>query len=455
MSHSRMRVYPALLIAIAAVAVMASDFEAPPVLSAGEILPAGVVEGGRYHVEAEVENDGYMNTYRIASDFGRFEAYGSTRLALLVREIEALGELDELSKTEVYAKALKDGALSSVRAIEAFAERPVDTVKGVPKGVKKLFGRTKRSVESGYQAAKSVVTDEKDGSEGEGAAGEGEGAAGEVAEEDKSRAEEAGEFAKDYGQKYFGVNAAQRRWSQKLGVDPYTSNKVLKQAIKQVAKVDSAGRFTVRLAPIPKIPGASTIAKANSLVWTMDAYELVQFNRKRLATAGAEAEAIDAFYQNAHFSPTGQTMLITSLLSLEATENIGQALTQASTAESDDEAHFFVTSARMLEWFHGNESPIVRLLPGVRAFVAASGDGRVVLHAPVDYLSWTAEIADAASRLSDTASAAGGRRELWLLGDASPRCRAELEALGWTLETGVGTRLYEAVQSVAEDGGEG
>jgi hypothetical protein len=431
-----------LLLGTIGTLVVAADFETPPKLEAGKILSAEVLEGAHHHVESEVVNDGYMNTYSIASDFGRFGAYGTLQLVIRLREIGALAELAELSKSEVYANAVKEGALRGVKAVGTIADKPVETIKGVPQGVKKLFGRTKRAVEGGYETAKGLAADDK-GEEGE------EGQEGEEGDQ-KSRTEKAGEAGSAYAKKYLGVNAAERRWSQKLGVDPYSDNKALKKAIKEVAKVDSAGRFTVRLAPIPKIPGSATITQVNSLIWTMDGYELMQFNRNRLIEAGAAPEAIDAFYENVFFSPTRQTVLFTALLSLGGTENIGQALSQASSAESEHEARFFVTSTQMLAWFHKNESPIVRLLPGMRALVAVADDGRLVFVAPVDYLSWTAEVAAAGERLAAEASSGNGRREVWLLGETSARCRAGLESQGWTLQTGVGEQLFAAAKAAKE-----
>ena len=58
-----------------------------------------------------------MNRYRINSDYGRFDAYGDLMLALRVQEIGALGELDEVSKAEVFAESALSAALRPVSAI--------------------------------------------------------------------------------------------------------------------------------------------------------------------------------------------------------------------------------------------------------------------------------------------------------------------------------------------------
>jgi hypothetical protein len=92
-----------------------ADFDpTPSILSASEVLGADLVNGEHHEVVERVENDGYMNNYRISSDFGRFEAYGNLQLAVRVLEIGALAELDRLSKSEVFAEAAKKSAMSSI-----------------------------------------------------------------------------------------------------------------------------------------------------------------------------------------------------------------------------------------------------------------------------------------------------------------------------------------------------
>lgn len=58
---------------------------------------------------------------------------------------------------------------------------------------------------------------------------------------------------------------------------------------------------------------------------------------------------------------------------------------------------------------------------------AADASGALYIPAPVDYLSWTEEVADFAGR----DDLLGRKPVLLLTGDASPRARAELAQLGW------------------------
>ena len=67
-------------------------FETPPVLSAKEVVPPQLLQGEFHTVQEEVRNDGYLNLYRISSEFGEFEAHGTLMLVIRVKEIQALAD---------------------------------------------------------------------------------------------------------------------------------------------------------------------------------------------------------------------------------------------------------------------------------------------------------------------------------------------------------------------------
>ena len=72
--------------------------------------------------------------------------------------------------------------------------------------------------------------------------------------------------------------------------------------------------------------------------------------------------------------------------------------------------------------------------------VAWTKESELIVAAPVDYLSWTARIAERA----EAAAFAAPKRSLWLTGPASARARAEFETRGW--------KVHENVVGVAEPG---
>ena len=65
-----------------ALPALAAEFEAPPTFKAGEILPPELLQSEHHRVEEIVENDGYLNYYRIESDFGPFDALAARPRAI-------------------------------------------------------------------------------------------------------------------------------------------------------------------------------------------------------------------------------------------------------------------------------------------------------------------------------------------------------------------------------------
>lgn len=401
-----------------------AQFEEPPVLEAAKYLDAEVLKGDHHTVRDAVVNDGYMNTYTIDSAYGEFEAYGSSLLAIRLQEIGAFAELDELSKTKVFADAVAKGARAQVEAVKTFAEKPVETVKGVPGGVKRMFKRTKRTVKKGAESAKEFVNDDDVES------GDGDGSA---ADDGESNLEKGAEAGQKYAKKYFGVSGAERRWAEKLGVDPYTSNEALKREIEKVARVDAAGSFAVRLAPIPKIPGVGYIQDVSKLVWRTDPWELREINQKALVAMGIEPELAERFLDNPWYNPSAQTFLVSVLSALDGADGRGSVVEQAAVAESQDEGLFFVQAIHMLAGFESTGAEITELVGVGRLPGVVTGDNRLVFLIPVDHIFWTEGIAVAAdgSLAEDGQELETTSREVWFRGKASARCREELEQRGW------------------------
>jgi hypothetical protein len=419
-----------LKVAVLGIVVMVStgeagDYEPEPTLRASEILPADLL-GSEYHrVADEVVNDGYMNLYRIRSDFGEFPAYGGTMLALRVQEVRALGELAEISKTEVFLDAAGEAAMAPVKAAQQFADKPVETVKGIPGGVKRMFRSVKRDVKEVKEAAEDARADDEEDEEGEGS------------EDGDDKTDKAVDATSAYAKKYFGITGAERRWAEKLSVDPYSSNEVLRKEIKGVAKVDAAAGFATKLA-VPRIPGLGTVATVTSMVWSIDPRELREQNLARLQNAGISAELIESFLDQPWYSPTLQTFLVTALVEMEAVDNLSPALELALDAESEEEAVFFVRTVRMLADIHRTQG-VEALATGTSLPGALTADNRLIFALPTDHIAWTEEVAADANRvLPELARGYESRgREIWLHGTASARCREELGGLGWKVRTEV------------------
>jgi hypothetical protein len=126
-----------------------NSYETPPMLEASDVLPEKMQSSEHFTVQSQVQNDGYMNHYLVDSDYGQFQAYGNLSLNRLIHEIHALTQLDEVSKTQVFAQAALDSATGQVKTIVEVGKYPVGTVKGMPGGMKRMFHKYKREAKYG------------------------------------------------------------------------------------------------------------------------------------------------------------------------------------------------------------------------------------------------------------------------------------------------------------------
>lgn len=379
-----------LIVSSAFPALAQKSFEKPPVFKASQLLPPELLKGEHYQVAEDVQNDGYMNFYKITSDFGEFKAEGNSMLRVRVQEIGALAELDQLSKTDVFLDAVKNSAKGQVDAVVNVAKNPVETVKGLPGGVKNMFNKTVKKAEKTVDAAQ--------------------------------------------GDKYAKVSDGERRWAQKLGTDPYTSNKTLADAISKVALVDSVGGFSVKLVPIPGLNYVSAISTVNNLAWSKSSAELKDMNLATLTNMGLDQNIIKAFLDHPPFSPLHQTVVVTSLSELSGVSDLAVVLQQALTAESETEARFFMQNVAGLAWYHKTKSPLAQMLAGTKLPCALTKDGRQVSVLATDTFFWTKDAADAAKDYAEAyADVNAVQRELWFFGSVSERSKEEFGKLGWTV----------------------
>ena len=119
----------------------AAEFETPPTLPAQVLAPASLLAGNGFHVNNLVPTDGLLAHYTIQSDVGVFPANSTEMLKIRVAEIPAIQELTKTSKTKVFAQSLATNAARPVAAAGQMVIHPVETVKGLPSGVGRFFGR--------------------------------------------------------------------------------------------------------------------------------------------------------------------------------------------------------------------------------------------------------------------------------------------------------------------------
>ena len=393
-----------------------ASFEVPPELAPDALLPASMISGTNFHIVDPVPSDGLMRRYTIDSKFGGFTAYGRAALEVRLHEIAALTELSKTSTIEVAAGGVGRGIGTQVQTAVGVVAHPVATITGVPKGIAHLFhGYVDEGKEAAGKAQKVAAS----------AAG-GAGTPSSTVAQGESA-------AKHYASRYFGLTAAERHWYEKLGVDPYTDNAVLRKAIHHIATLDAAAGFGLKFVGIPSIPGIGDIHEVMDAVYKEDPATIRARTRATLAGYGLDRSEIERWQNVLVLSPTRQVLLLKLAAALETVDGRGELFRHAMGLISDGEAQVYLQSVQLLVLAH-RKQPIASILAGVRLPAARRADGSLVVCGAFDAVYWTADVERGAQQIRQIVTQSGaGARELWLDGSASERVREELRERGWTL----------------------
>lgn len=193
-------------------------FEQGGAVAAKDFIPAELMKGRLHTVRPLADNDGLHNTYFLDSSSGVLELTGTPALKNRIREIYALDHLRGLSKTEEFGKALAKTAEAKVESVVGVVRDPLGTIKNVPKGASRFFGRI------------------------------GEGLKG-------GRSEEEGGNPL---QGITGVSKAKAKLAAQLGVSPYTTNEELQRELTSTARAMAGGGLVVSAATSLASGGAGT-----------------------------------------------------------------------------------------------------------------------------------------------------------------------------------------------------
>ena len=398
----------AMIVAAVGSSAFAVDFEMPPEEPAASSLPAELITGPDFHVGEPVQSDGLMHHYVILSRFGEFGAYGLTALAVRVREIAALTKLSNTTDVDVIVKTVSRQIQGEVKTITQVAGNPIKTVVGIPEGVSHLF--------NGYKAQTTELSQSVQQHRGSG--------------EKSHIARDVKTDATRYAYRYLGVSAAERRYYQQLGVDPYTNNEVLRKTVRHLAKVDATVNLGMHFVGIPGVPYLGDVRRAMDAIYNEDPAVLRARQRSTLAGYGLNAGEIRHFENALLLSPTRQSLLAEYAKSLNGVEGRDELFRHAMSVTSDDEMAVFLQSAGLLASLHARR-PVSRILPGLRLPAAQFADGGIVIVGAFDAVYWTEDVATDEAALHALLPASLNHLELWVSGTLSPRARSELTARGW------------------------
>jgi hypothetical protein len=377
-------------------------------LAKDAILPA-VATGPNYRVNNPVVADGYMYRFKITSTYGPFDVTGTGALRKLEHEIWAIGQLKNVTKSEAFLKSFKDQAGKPLVFAKDVVTKPVDTLRGVPKGVGRLFGNI----------AASVTTTRNPNQE--------------------SRVNEVllvGSFKRDYAARF--------------GVDPYSSNQVLQDELDKIGQAAAFGSWTASAAMMPISGPASSVITATSLSKTFNNILATEpppririINEEKLKQMGIAPDLAKRYLDQPIYTPSQNLLLVDSLSRLGSATG-RDAYLKASLAAADEvEANFFVNMAQILRGYHETQGPITGITMVGALTVAQTKTGAAVIPFALDYGVWTANADRLSQNMKATYKAAGfkGNFEIWVTGAVSPTAKHELQARGFTVVEQTGRRF--------------
>lgn len=391
--------------------VAAIGFEAPAVLSAAALLGPDVA-GPAHRVRENVPTDGYMAHFTIDSDYGDMEVIGTELARVRIHELQAIRKLLEVSKSDLFAEGVKRSLQQPVAAVKNIAKDPVGSVKAVPKTVGHFFQKI------GHAVSHAAANSEERMERGDEVSGAGIGSA---------------------ARGIIGYDAAKLECAKQLGVDPYTDNGRLQQEIEKISWVFFSGGLPLRIGAAVVSGGASVALTATKVVglpdevYSLTPAELALRNQQGLAAMGVSDEVIRAFLSNEALSITLRCSIVRSLQALGKLRGSAAIAEVAARCETRRQVEFLDQALLLLARQQASGKSVYSSLEVVgRLPGAIDGNGVLQISAPVDYLSWTPEVAGFAHR-DDLI----GRKPVLLLGGgASERTRSELKALGWMVSAG-------------------
>ncbi len=407
---------------------------------AADLLGASTLSGPGYTVAHEVEVRGYMFLYALQTPFGDIAAESNELLPIRIDEVAAIERLENTGMTEAAGKQAKKKSRQVWEGLKRVFTKPKETMTGLPQGVARMVKA--RAVKIGRQASKLYDRSKDEITEDDNApepTGPFTATRTPDAPSDESRASKEGKkLGKQILKDELDFSSTRRFIAHEVGVDPYSSNPVLKQKLDALAWSATSSNAAYKL-----VMGALSTATAGTLpyllkidkaVWELEPENLANTNRLRLNELGCSPELTRRVVRNGAFSPTLQTELVGALTWLAPTRGCDEVLDMAIDAEGEVEGRFMVNSLRLLM-----AAPLpgrVGFAPGECAFetlgggLAARCKDELIVPIPVDALIWDQDMADF---LNAEHVRSAGSRTILLSGFADREARTRLTERGFAI----------------------
>ena len=258
---------------------------------------------------------------------------------------------------------------------------------------------------------------------------------------------ERGALEESAFREFIGFESRKRELAYRLGVDPYSSNKVLQTHLNRFAWVSYAGEFPFLLVPFqgdsdaheaPVDPPGTSETRLGELLRDYSPEDLRRLNRIELAVIGIPEPLAHDFLQHPWFSPRHETVFVESSDGRGGAEQCrvrrggaharARSSTPSSTSAPSSSCAPTTSTAPRSSAASRSAAPS----PVASCSAGVTDDGTLVVPELVDYLVWTRPTEALAQELAEGLPSDLGvrRRELLLSGTLSGKARAEFESRG-------------------------
>lgn len=367
-------------------------FEVEGPVAVKMFLPQDVIKGRLHTVGEQAENDGLLNTYFLNSGDQTYAVTTGVALRIRISELYAIQKLRATSKTEEFGKAMAAAGKQKVESVKGIVKDPVGTIKRVPQGASRFFGRvgdSLKSIGSNNEDKKLDIT---------------------------------------------GVEKAKAQLAAKLGVSPYSTNQELQEQLTNTAKAMAGGGFVLNMATgVVGGPVGSAITVLNVNQTLQDALinstpdELHALNRKKLLALKATKESAEEFLMHPWYSPWHETITTDALATIGVDPT--QFLDKACRALTEQDANYFQSLAQILARYHKTKAKLISIGLENNRICAMDSNGTLVIPLSCDYAIWSENAAarvETFSQLPQTRSEIKGLA-LWVDGKVSERAAQELK----------------------------
>ena len=375
----------------------AAQYEGAPTFSPSQALPGVPLHGADYSIGERVPVENFQYVFTVNTKWGPFRIKNSDLLRVRLREIAATAKLEEVNGAETAVEAAGATALRPLNTAKDLVTQPAQTIGDTFRGVGHIFGSAQATMNATDPHGDSMISSVTGGA------------------------------------------SARRKQAFNVGVDPNTTFPPLADQLKRVATASAVGETSANVGmsfvagPAGFAIGATgTAGQVREMLRDKTPADLEKDGRQLLAAMGVSQATMDAFYANPNLTPTDKIVIVKVLESLGPVSGRELYIAGAARANSIEMGFFYRHQAMLIQQYAKRVSPVRGFanVGGAPMLMTANGTVSIL---PVDYLTWSAPLAQIAS------SSHGG--ELWITGSASPTATAQLSALGWKVVPKAGARL--------------